>query len=190
MHERAGPMLSPMFTLLLIPFLAAMVLAVNMGGSGTAPSFAAAYGAKLIRKDLIPGLFGVCVVAGALLAGRKVALTLGRGILPADAMSLTLTTIVLLSVSVSLLLANLLSIPQSTSQATVFALVGPALYPGGLQTEKLFCEILPTWFVLPLVAFAVTLCIGRLVYDPLKRRRVNFQQVEQHPALKAVVIAA
>ena len=64
--------MSPMFTPLLVPFLAAMFLAINMGGSGTAPSFAVAYGAQLIRKDRIPGIFGVFVFLGAIIAGKWV----------------------------------------------------------------------------------------------------------------------
>jgi len=75
-----------MFSILLIPFIIAMFLSLNMGGSGTAPSFSAAYGAGLIRKDLIPGLFGIFVFIGAILAGKKVVLTIGKGILPADIM--------------------------------------------------------------------------------------------------------
>ncbi len=121
-------MFSPMFSILLIPFLAAMFLAINMGASGTAPSFSAAYGANLIRRERIAGVFGICVLAGALIAGRKVAVTVSRGVLPEDLMGITLTTIVLVSVALSLLMANLLRVPQSTSQATIAALVGPAVY--------------------------------------------------------------
>jgi len=47
-------MFSPMLSILLIPFFVAMFLAINMGGSGTTPSFSAAYGANIVRKDLIP----------------------------------------------------------------------------------------------------------------------------------------
>ncbi len=53
-----------MISIYIIPLLVAMFLAINMGGSGTAPSFSAAYGANLIRRDLIPGLFGLFVFAG------------------------------------------------------------------------------------------------------------------------------
>jgi sulfate permease len=42
-----------MLSILLIPFLAAMFLAINMGDSGSSPSFSAAYGANIIRKDLM-----------------------------------------------------------------------------------------------------------------------------------------
>ncbi|HEO72203.1 MAG TPA: inorganic phosphate transporter, partial [Candidatus Hydrogenedentes bacterium] len=156
-------MVSPMFSVFLIPFLIAMFLAINMGGSGTSPAFAAAYGSQAVKKSLVPTLFGTFVVLGALIAGRRVTLTVGRGILPDDAMGLILTAIVLLSVSLSLLVANLLRIPQSTSQATVFALVGPAVYFGNLQTHKLVFEIMPFWFVLPVASFLITLISHKVI---------------------------
>jgi len=34
-----------------------MFLGVNMGASGTAPSFSAAYGANIIKRLAIPGVF-------------------------------------------------------------------------------------------------------------------------------------
>jgi len=184
-------MFSPMFSILLIPFLAAMFLAINMGASGTAPSFSAAYGARLIRRDRIAGVFGICVLAGALLAGRKVSLTISRDILPEDVMGLVLTSIVLVSVALSLLAANLLRVPQSTSQATVAALVGPAAYYGVLKAHKLVFEVIPTWLIMPAASFVVTLIIGRLVYAPLNRRlNGGLSRVAMHPVLPAIVIAA
>lgn len=74
-------MISPLFSHLLIPFLVAMFLAVNMGGSGTAPAFSAAYGANIVSKSLIPGLFGIMVFLGAILAGKGTATTIGKGLL-------------------------------------------------------------------------------------------------------------
>ncbi len=180
-----------MFSILLVPFILAMFLAINMGGSGTAPSFAAAYGANIIRKDLIPGLFGIFVFIGAIIAGKKVSLTIGKGILPSEVMDLALTSIILLSVALSLLAANLLKIPQSTSQATITALVGPAIYFDILKTEKLFFEIIPTWFILPIVSFLITYIIGKFIYNPVKKRGlINLNQLSFHPGLKFLVIMA
>lgn len=180
-----------MVSVLLLPFLAAMFLAINMGASGTAPSFSGAYGARLIRRERIAGLFGIFVFAGAIIAGKKVVLTVGRGIMPEEVMGITLTTIVLLSVALSLLLANLLRVPQSTSQATVSGLVGPALYFGVLKTDKLLLEIIPMWLVLPVVSFIITLAIGRLLYVPMSRRMPSwFLKPASRRAVQAVVIAA
>ena len=184
-------MFSPMFSVLLIPFLAAMFLAINMGASGTAPSFSAAYGANLIRRERIAGVFGIFVLAGALISGKKVAMTISRGILPEDVMGLTLTTIVLVSVALSLLMANLLKVPQSTSQATIAALVGPAVYYDILKAHRLLFEVIPTWLILPIVSFLLTLAIGKLIYTPLNKRMTNgFSRVAGHPFLKIAVLAA
>ncbi|MBW1854892.1 MAG: anion permease [Deltaproteobacteria bacterium] len=180
-----------MFSILLIPFVIAMFLAVNMGGSGTAPSFSAAYGSNIIRKDLIPGLFGIFVFLGAIIAGEKVVSTIGGSILPREVISLTTGAIILLSVSLSLLIANLLKVPQSTSQATVLALVGPAVYYNIIQTDKLFFEIIPTWFILPILSFAITYFVGRFLYNPLRRQEIiNFRGISRHPLLKGFVILA
>lgn len=150
-------MISPFFSYLLIPFLVAMFLAVNMGASGTAPSFSVAYGANIIRRFSIPGVFGIFVFIGALLAGKKVSMTMGREIIDPDQMTLVVTTIVLLSVSLSLFFANMLSVPQSTSQSAVFSLAGAAIFLGDFNTRKLFTEIIPVWFVLPIIAFLLVL---------------------------------
>ncbi len=182
-------MLDPVYSQLVLPFIIALFLAINMGGSGTGPAFSAAYGANLIPRSLIPGLFGIMVFAGAILAGKGVALTVGTGVLPAESMTITLTSIILLSVALSLLLANLLGIPQSTSQSTVFSLSGVAMYFDVLQTNRLFFEMIPTWFFLPIVAFFLTYAVGRFIYRPLKQRKIiNFDSLQNHPFLHAMVI--
>jgi len=157
-----------MISIYIIPLLVAMFLAINMGGSGTAPSFSAAYGANLIRKDLIPGIFGLFVFAGALIAGERVIHTVGGAVLPAEHVGMVMSVIVLGAVGLALLFSNLLRVPQSTSQATIFALAGPAIYLDVLETRMLFMEIIPTWFITPVLAFAVAYVCGRWVYLPLR----------------------
>lgn len=178
-----------MISIYLVPLTVAIFLALNMGASGTAPSFSAVYGADLLKKEMIPGLFGFFVFAGVIIAGQKVVLTIGKGIMPNEMMTLTLTVIVILSIALSLLCANLLGVPQSTSQSTVFALVGPALYFGKLQTDKLLFEIIPTWFITPVLAFLLALIIGKLIYNPLKTKFSNkLKIVSQSRTIKYFVI--
>lgn len=154
----------------LIPFIIAIFLAINMGGSGTAPSFSAAYGANIINKSLIPGLFGLAVFVGAIVGGQETAKTIGKGLLEPELMSFTIVSIILFSVAISLLLANLFGIPQSTSQSTVLAVIAPAVYFNSLNTQKLFYEILPTWFIMPIISFILALIIGKYIYKPLRKK--------------------
>lgn len=182
-----------MFDILLVPFILSMFLSINMGGSGTAPAFASAFGANLIRKDLIPGLFGIFVFWGAVLAGKKVVLTIGQEILAPEIMSLTLTSIILFSVSLSLLIANILMVPQSTSQSTVFALVGPAIYFDKLNLKVLFINIIPTWFVMPILAFILTYFSAVILYKWCSKYSIiktNYNTITAHPILKFIAIFA
>ena len=179
-----------MLTIVLIPFLLAMFLAANMGGSGTAPSFAAAYGAGLIRREHIAGLFGLMVFAGALLAGEKVSLTMGKGLLDAEYFTIVVTSVILASVGLSLLIANLIGIPQSTSQATVLSLAGAALYLQGLNTDKLLFEIVPTWFIMPAISFSLMLGISKFVlpFVKTKRTRETYKEVKGDRIMRWVVL--
>jgi sulfate permease len=163
-------MISPLFSSLLIPFILAMFLAITMGGSGTAPAFSAAYGANVIKKSLIPGLFGIMVFLGAIIAGKGTATTMGKGLLSPEMMSFTVVSIILFSVAISLLIANLAGIPQSTSQSTVLSVSAVALYLNSLNTDKLFLEIIPTWFILPVISFFLSLFIGKYIYRPMRKR--------------------
>ncbi|MCP9237346.1 inorganic phosphate transporter [Lewinella sp. JB7] len=184
--------MSELFTGLTIPFLLAMFLAVNMGGSGTAPAFSAAYGASVIKRSVIPGLFGVMVLAGALLAGEEVSLTLGKGLLEQRFFTPFITSIMLFSIGSTLLVSNLIGVPQSTSQSTVLAIAGAATALEGLNTRKLFYEIIPMWVVLPVVAFGIMLVLSLFVFPVLKRRVFtdDYAHLRNHPLLKALLIFA
>jgi sulfate permease len=171
-------MISPLFNHLLIPFLIAMFLAVTMGGSGTGPSFSAAYGANVIRKSLIPGIFGIMVFLGAIFAGKGTATTVGKELIDPNIMSYTIVSIILFSVAVSLLIANLAGIPQSTSQSTVMSVTAVALYFHKLQSDKLLLEIIPTWFILPIISFFVSLFLGKYIYRPLRKRGLTLQRAQ------------
>lgn len=155
---------------MLVPLLIAMFLAINMGGSGTGPAFSAAFGANIIRRSLIPGLFGVMVFLGAILAGGETAKTVGKGILNPSIISNVVVSIVFFSVAISLLVANLAGIPQSTSQSSIFALAAIGVYKNEICSDKLLYEILPTWFILPIISLVICFLIGRYIYRPLRRR--------------------
>ena len=184
-------MVSPMFNHLLIPFIIAMLLAMTMGGSGTAPAFSAAYGANVIRRSLIPGLFGIMVFLGAIIAGKGTATTMGKGLLNPEMMSFSVVSIILFSVAVALLIANIAGIPQSTSQATVMAVIAPAVYFNEFNSHKLWVEIVPTWFILPIVSFVISYLLGKYIYQPMRRRGLTMSRatnVNMNPVWNTLIV--
>ncbi|WHH57498.1 inorganic phosphate transporter [Petroclostridium sp. X23] len=178
-----------MIHIILIPLVAAVFLAVNMGGSGIAAAFSSSYGANLIRKDLIPGLFGAFVLLGAVFSGMEVTLTIGNDIINETYLNIQVTTILLLSIGLSMLLANILKVPQSTSQSTVFAILGIGAYLNDINTKKLFLEIIPTWFYLPVFSFLITFIVGKFIYKPIRDQGfIDFGTIKDHPVIKYAVI--
>jgi len=185
-------MISPLFSPLLLPFIIAMFLAITMGGSGTGPAFSAAYGANVLRRSLIPGLFGIMVFLGAILAGKGTAATIGKELLQPEMMTRNVVSIILFSVSISLLIANLFGIPQSTSQSTVLSVTAVAIYFDKLQPDKLMYEIIPAWFILPVISFIISLLIGKYIYRPMRRRGLTLaraQNANMRPLWDGVLIA-
>jgi len=175
----------------LIPFVIAIFLAINMGGSGTAPSFSAAYGSNILKASAIPGLFAVMVFLGAIVGGKETAKTIGKGLLDPSFMNYVMVTIILFSVAISLLLANLLGIPQSTSQSTVMAVVAPALYFNSFNSDKFLLEILPSWFIMPLASFILAYIIGKYVYKPIRMSGVTIsKKVNNSYLLRFLVIGS
>lgn len=177
--------MSPLLNHLLLPFIIAMFLAINMGGSGTGPSFSVAYGANVIRRSMIPGLFGIMVFLGAIFAGKHTATTIGKEIIDPALMTFPIVSIILFSVSISLLIANLAGIPQSTSQSTVLAVVAPAVYFNNFNGDKLFLEVIPAWFILPVFAYVISFLAGRFIYKPMRRRGLT-QSRAQNANLKPI----
>lgn len=180
-----------MINYLLVPFVIAMFLAITMGGSGTGPAFSVAYGSNVIKRSLIPGLFGIMVFIGALVAGKNTASTVGGDILPSSFMTFTTVSIILFSVAISLLIANLAGIPQSTSQSTVFAVGAPAIYYNVLNTHKVVFEIIPTWFILPIIAFGICYVVGKYFYEPIKKKgflKSRSENINLNPIWNTIIV--
>jgi sulfate permease len=144
--------------------VAAAWFAVNMGGSGLAPSFGPILGARIISPRAAAFVFGVFVIVGAVLLGSHVAKTLSGDLVPSSTFDQTTTLVVLLATNVSLLIANLLAIPQSTSWVTVAGIVTLGLHHGNLTTQTLTHRLLPAWVLLPLTAFTICAVLVRALY--------------------------
>lgn len=157
--------------------VAVIFFAMNMGASGLAPAFAATYGGKLIKKKNVLILFSLFVILGAVLLGRNVALTLGKNLLPPEVINFEVALIIIVSAALSLFLANMLKIPQSTSQVTVAAVVGTGLYFKHLNLSILFFKILPMWIVLPILSYILTFLLYRIVYPPEHNNLHIYQKI-------------
>jgi sulfate permease len=166
--------------------------ALNMGASGLAPSFGAALGARVVETRRAALLFGLFVVAGAVLLGPSVAKTLSSGIVPADRFDERATFVILVATNLAMLVANLASIPQSTSWVMVAALVALGVQQGALLTRTLTHRLLPAWLLLPLASFALSSLVMRTVYPLTGARSYELHAwLKRHRgATRAIVLAS
>ena len=159
----------------IILILTVVFFAMNMGGSGIAPSFAAIYGAKLISRKKAIILFTIFVILGALAFGGRVAHTLSSGLIAQELYTPKVALFILLSAAVSLFMANLLKVPQSTSWVTVAAVLGAALNFNDLNWQTVF-RMIGMWLILPLTAFILTYIFFKLIYPPRKNNFLFYEK--------------
>ena len=165
--------------------------AINMGASGIAPSFASTYGARLIKKKSAIMLFSAFVVLGAVILGGNVALTLGKNLIPKEFMSFNVALVIISAATLSLFFANIVKIPQSTSQVTVGAVMGAGMYFNHLNSKVFFLKILPMWIILPLASYALTWFIYHKIYPPKHDNLHIYQKLfANEKKLKILALAA
>lgn len=164
--------------------------ALNMGGSGFAVSFASAYGSKVVSRKKAQLLFAISVFLGAVIVGQPVAQTLGNRIIPPQLLGFDTVLIILISASLSLFIANLLYVPQSTSLVTIGSILGVGLYFRSIYAET-FLRLIPFWILLPVIGYVLTYLLGRLIYPPRKSNFWIYEKlVNNSKRLKIFVIVA
>ncbi|MFJ8513689.1 inorganic phosphate transporter [Lysinibacillus xylanilyticus] len=141
-----------------------LFFAMNIGASGAAASMGVAYGAGAIKKAWQALLIcSVGVFSGAVLGGGEVVKTISSGIMPQEYITVKIVIIILISATSSLLFANLLGIPLSTSEVTVGAVVGVGIAYKVLYIKSLLV-IISFWVIVPIIAFIIAFVSGKWLY--------------------------
>lgn len=165
----------------------ALLFAINMGASGIGPSMAAAFGGGILRRRDAVILFSIFVIIGGIFGSGAVTKTISSKIVEIPNFSIAL--VILLSATLSLFLANIMKVPQSTSQVTVFAIVGAGLYLGGLNLNTLAIMI-PLWFVLPVASYIISYLFGKFIYPKISSWIAHESSKNHRTLLKILVIGS
>lgn len=161
-----------------------LFFAVNIGASGTGASMAAAYGAGAVSKRWVALLLAAAAVfCGAVTGGGPVAETVGQGIVPRQAFGPETVMLVLIAAASTLLAANLMGVPLSTSEVTVGSVVGLGVAYHVFFAGKIAVIVL-VWLVLPFLAYGLSLTIGRWI----RRLAGPRSRWRHHPGARGLVI--
>lgn len=145
-------------------------LALNMGGSGFSISFTPSYGCGIISRYKAVVLYSLFLLIGAVVVGPRVVDTLTTKLIHQIA-NPNSGLIILISACVTMLAANLIKIPQSTSFVMVGAFTGAGISLGKINFGKLL-QIFIVAILFSLLAFILTYFIIKLLYPT---RSINFR---------------
>ena len=152
--------------LLIAGVLLATFVGVNIGGSSTGVAFGPALGANAVTRVSAGVLMSLSAIVGGWTVGRNVVMTVGNDIVAAPAFSLSAGFVVLACIGATLLAANALGVPTSTSMVAVGAMVGMGVGSAGVEWTVL-ARIVRWWLVAPVLAFGIAAAIGRWKYEEL-----------------------
>jgi phosphate/sulfate permease len=139
-------------------------LAMNMGASGFSVSFTPSYGSNILKRNRAVLLYALCVLLGSVLVGPRVGDTLMKKI-TSYPLNLSSGIIILSSCAMTMLLSNLLRVPQSTSFVTVASFVGAGFYHGDVHWLVILKIVFFASFF-SLSSFFLTILIKRKIYPP------------------------
>ncbi len=149
--------------------LTSIFVGVNVGGSAAGESFGPAVGSRILKMRTAALLMGASSIVGGVLVGRHVVETMGKGIVPAEVFTLPASIAVLLFTGLGILVGNLREVSVSTSETAVAAIAGMGIALGVARWDTLGVIVM-WWFVSPVLAFWLSVFVGRYLYDALDER--------------------
>ena len=134
--------------------------AYSLGSNNVANVTGVYVGSGLLSAGMASLIGGLSIAFGSLTYGKKVMMTVGKGIAPLDPFSAFVT---ILALSFTLHIFTQIGVPVSSSQAIVGAIVGVGIV-GGLRTvsAKMVAKITAGWFMTPLTAGILTVLFIKL----------------------------
>ena len=162
---------------------ACVLLAINVGGNNSAamgPAFGS--GLRSWREAII--LIAIFSMIGAVTAGDHVVKTVGSDLIGSEPFRSDFrnVTIVLLSATSIIALANWLRVPIATAHAMVGSVIGLGLFYGSVHWPAVLRVVL-WWLATPVVAMGVSFFLGKFVYARLDARLAHLSGTGG-PALK------
>jgi len=134
----------------------------NIGANDTANCVGTTVGCGLISFKNAVYLVAIFTVLGALLQGRDVMNTVGKGIVKGD-LSYTAVFVALICSGFYVTLATFFRIPTSTSQAIVGGVVGIGLSLGAEINHSKLISIVESWIICPIMVVALAFALMHLL---------------------------
>lgn len=168
-------------------FSSGLFLGWSLGANDAANIFGTAVGSRMLRFKTAAMIASVFVVIGAVLGGNGTSDTLGRlGAVDALAGSFT----VALAAGVTVFWMTRLSLPVSTSQAIVGAIIGWNIFSGSATDGAILSQIVATWVICPVLAGVISAVLFLGFRSVLSRAKVHMLQIDWWTRAGLVLVGA
>jgi PiT family inorganic phosphate transporter len=164
-----------------------LFLGWSLGANDAANVFGTAVASRMIRFATAAAICSVFVIIGAVTGGAGTSNTLGQlGSINTLAGAFT----VALSAALTVLIMTRMSLPVSTSQAIVGAIIGWNFFAGVATDYSVLTKIVMTWIFSPILSmvFAVILFFFARIY--VRNSRVHLFRQDSYTRLALIVIGA
>jgi len=164
-----------------------LFLGWSLGANDASNIFGSAVGSRMISFRKAAIIASIFVIIGAVLQGSGASITLGKlGAVNAIGGSFT----VALAAGITVYLMTKFSVPVSTTQAIVGAIIGWNLFTGNQTDIKILTEIVSTWITGPVLGafFAVILYI--ILKAVKKNSSIHLIRFESYVRTGLIVVGA
>lgn len=167
--------------------LSGLFLGWSLGANDAANIFGTAVGSKMLRFKVAALTGSVFVIIGAVISGAGAAHTLGKlGAVNAIAGSFT----VALAAAATVAWMTKLSLPVSTTQAIVGAIIGWNLFTGSPTDLNSLGKILATWVVSPVLAAVFSIILFKLFRSFLGKARIHMLELDAYTRAGLILVGA
>jgi len=174
--------------LITIIFLSSgLFLGWSLGANDAANVFGTAVGTKMVKFSTAAIVCSVMVILGAVISGAGASHTLGKlGSISALGGAFT----VALSAALTVYWMTKASLPVSTSQAIVGAIIGWNLFSNTETDPAVLIKIVSTWIICPLLSAVVAVGLYRLVRGILSHAKLGMFQLDGYTRISLILAGA
>ena len=165
---------------ILIFMSSGLFLGWALGANDAANVFGTAVGTGMIRFSTAAIICSIFVILGAILSGGGTTSTLGK---LGSISAMPGAFIAALAAAISVFLMTKFSLPVSTSQAIVGAIVGWNLFSGSPTEANTLSYIVLTWVLCPVLAAILSMIIYRSVVQLIRNSNLHLLRKDAYTRL-------
>lgn len=173
--------------LFLLYLSSGLFLGWSLGASDASNIFGTAVGTKMVKFKTAAAISSFFIIIGAVYAGSGTSETLGAlGCI--NALSGAFMTALAAAITIYWMVE--LSLPISTSQAIVGAIIGWNFYAGKATDIKVLSKIVSTWVVCPILSGIIAVILYQILKNLAKKSRMHLLHQDIYTRIALIIAGA